>query len=146
MIKQMQEDKGRYIAIDFGLKRIGIAVSDPLEMFATPLATIPNDDKFWIKLKELLKPYKIKAFILGYPLKESGEKTIITEEVEKFAETLKKKFNKEVIFEDERYSSSIAEEQILETVASRKKRRDKSLIDKKAAAVILQSFLDSINN
>ncbi len=133
----------RYIAIDYGTKRIGIAVSDPLEIIATPLVTLNNDDKFWKLFKESISNLKIKAFVLGYPLKENGEKSIITEKVEKFAEQLQKKFGKEVIFVDERYSSSIAEEQIVESVKSKKKRQNKALIDKTAAAVILQTFLDS---
>ncbi len=132
----------RYVAIDYGEKRIGVAISDPLGIIATPLATIENNQLFWKNFKKTVAPYKIKAFVVGYPVKENGEKTALTPLVEKFAETLKKKFGKEVIFADERYSSAIAEEQIISSVKSKKKRRDKSLIDKKAAAVILQSFLD----
>ena len=132
----------RYIAIDYGTKRIGVAVSDPLEMFATPLTTIVNNNEFWKNFKQAVAPYKIKAFVLGMPLKENGEPGVLSEEVEDFAAKLKKKFNKKIIFVDERYSSSIAEEQILQSVKSKKKRRDKSLVDKKAAAVILQFFLD----
>ncbi len=132
----------RYIAIDYGTKRIGVAVSDPLGMFAVPLTTIENDNNFWKNFKKAIAEYKIIEFVLGRPVKESGEETDLTAEVERFAESLRKKFGKEVAFVDERYSSSIAERQILETVSSRKKRRDKSLIDKKAAAVILQTYLD----
>ena len=132
----------RYIGIDYGTKRIGIAVSDPLEMFATPIATIENNQNFWKRFKEILVPYKIRAFVLGYPLKEDGSESVLSSEIRKFADAVKKKFNKEVILIDERYSSSIAERQIIETVKSKKKRQDKSLVDKKAAAVILQSFLD----
>jgi putative Holliday junction resolvase len=142
----MRDNIERYIGIDYGVKRIGIAVSDPLGMFAVPLETISNNQNFWKDFKKLLEPYKIKAFVLGLPLKESGESYALTEEVKKFGETLKKKFNKDVIFFDERYSSSIAESQIIESVPSKKKRRDKSLVDKKAAAVILQDFLNEKRN
>ena len=137
-----RDSNERYIGIDYGTKRIGIAVSDPLEMFATPLATIENNQNFWKRFKEILAPYKIRAFVLGYPLKEDGSESVLSSEIRKFADAVKKKFNKEVILIDERYSSSIAEQQIIETVKSKKKRQDKSLVDKKAAAVILQSFLD----
>ncbi len=142
----MRDNIERYIGIDYGVKRIGIAVSDPLGMFAVPLETISNNHNFWRDFKKLLEPYKIKAFVLGLPLKESGESYALTEEVKKFGETLKKKFNKDVVFFDERYSSSIAESQIIESVPSKKKRRDKSLVDKKAAAVILQDFLNEKRN
>ncbi len=137
-----RDEHARFVAIDYGTKRIGLAISDPLEMFAVPLDVLQNDNRFWINLKRSLAPYKIKAFVLGYPLKENGEKTSLSDEVRKFSETLKKKFGKDVILIDERYSSSIAEEQIAVTVKSKKKRRDKGLIDMKAAAVILQSYLD----
>ncbi len=133
----------RYVGIDFGTRRIGIAISDPMGWFATPLATIENTPLFWKSFFELLKEYKIKAFVVGYPLKESGEVSSIIKEVDEFIARLEKKFRLPVIKVDERYSSSIAEQQILETVTSRKKRRDKGLIDRNAAAVILKDFLEN---
>jgi len=135
-------DDLRFVGIDFGTKRIGIAISDPLNMFATPIATIENNPAFWKKFFDILKDYKIKAFVVGYPLKENGENSVLIPEVEKFIERLEKKFRLPIIKVDERYSSSIAEQQILDSVTSRKKRRDKGLIDRKAAAVFLQDFLD----
>ncbi len=135
-------DEKRFVGIDFGIKRIGVAVSDPLGWFATPLATIENNSDFWKKFFNMLRDYKIEAFVVGYPLKESGEVSAIIEEVDKFIQRLEKKFRLPVIKVDERYSSSIAERQILESVKSKKKRREKGLVDRNAAAIILKDFLE----
>ena len=135
-------DEKRYVGLDFGTKRIGVAISDPLGWFATPLATIDNNPDFWKKFYMLIKDYKIKAFVVGYPLKETGEVSSIIKDVDKFIERLEKKFRLPVIKVDERYSSLIAEQQILQSVTSKKKRRDKGLIDRNAAAVILKDFLE----
>lgn len=132
----------RILAIDFGEKRIGIAVTDPLRMFAQPLITLENNENFWQRFLKILSDYEVKLIILGYPLKESGEKTHATEKVEKFFTELTAKTNIEVLYRDERYSSGIAQQRIIETVKSKMKRRDKSLIDKNAAAVILEDYLN----
>ena len=79
--------------------------------------------------------------ILGYPLKENGEKSDSTLAVEKFKRELEKKTKLEVILFDERYSSEIAKERIIESVKSKKKRRSKELVDMYAAAVILEDYM-----
>lgn len=131
----------RIIAIDYGAKRVGIAVTDPLKMFAIPVTTIPNDKNFWGNLTNLFAEYEIEKIVLGYPLKEDGSKSTSTELVEKFHEQLQKKIKYPIVYVDERYSSEIARQHIIESVSSKKKRRDKSLLDKNAAAVILQDYL-----
>jgi len=138
----MNTEKPRILAIDYGARRIGIAITDPLRMFSIPLSTIPNDKNMWTALLRIFDSYEIELVVIGYPLKESGEKSSSTEMVEKFRDELEKKIQQEIIFIDERYSSEIAQQRILELVPSKKKRRDKSLVDKNAAAVILQSYLD----
>ncbi|MCB0747583.1 MAG: Holliday junction resolvase RuvX [Ignavibacteriales bacterium] len=140
----MKDDAERILSIDYGEKRIGIAISDPLKMFAIPLITIDNNNLFFTKLKEIIEQYNFVKVVLGYPLKEDGTKTILTDKVEEFKTKLEKQFKIEVIYVDERYSSSIAWEQIKVSVKSKKKRRDKSLIDKNAAAVILEDFLSTL--
>lgn len=148
MIRKQLPDMGisekRLLGIDYGEKRIGIAISDPLGMFAQPLVTLLNDNKFWENLKRTLEPYELAEIILGYPLKESGEKGRITPQIEIFSNTLKKRYKVPVILVDERYSSGIAKERILESVTSKKKRRDKGLIDKNAAAVILEDYMKTL--
>ena len=134
----------RILAIDFGTKRIGIAVTDPLMMFAYPLTTLNNDPNLWEKLRKIFDEYKIKIIVLGYPLKESGAETHATQPVIEFSERLSKLTNIPIVPVDERYSSQIAQQRIIETVNSKKKRRDKSLLDKNAACVILEDYLSSI--
>lgn len=132
----------RIMAIDYGAKRVGIAVTDPLNIFAVPLVTLNNDSKLLQKIKEIITDKSVVKIVLGYPLKESGEKSSSTELVEEFLEKLKKAVNLEVVLVDERYSSEIAKERILASVPSRKKRRDKKAVDMRAAAVILEDYLN----
>lgn len=139
----LKDNSERILAIDYGEKRIGIAISDPLKMFAIPLLTINNTSKFWIELKKTISQYNIVHVVIGYPYKDDGSKSSIANQIEKFALELSNKLKLNYEFIDERYSSSIAWEQILNGVPSKKKRRDKSLIDKNAAAVILQDYLKS---
>ena len=129
------------LAIDYGIKRIGTAISDPLNMFPIPLKTIENDRKLWNNLEQIFSEYTIVKVICGYPVKEDNSKSAIADNVEKFAQDFKAKFKIDIEFVDERYSSSIAWEHIIETVPSQKKRRNKSLIDMKAAAVILDDYM-----
>ncbi|GBD90183.1 putative Holliday junction resolvase [bacterium BMS3Abin04] len=131
----------KLLAIDFGQKRIGLAVSDPFRMFATPLTTLKNNSDFWDNLKKIIDENMIRMIILGYPLKENGEKSDSTLAVEKFKRELEKKTKLEVILFDERYSSEIAKERIIESVKSKKKRRSKELVDMYAAAVILEDYM-----
>ncbi|KAF0151478.1 MAG: Holliday junction resolvase-like protein [Ignavibacteria bacterium] len=134
----------RTIAIDFGAKRIGIAVTDPLNMFAYPLTTLLNDTKFIDNLKKILSQYSVVRIVVGMPYKESGEESATGKAVLEFVEMLRSKTSQEIILADERYSSAIALQRIIESVPSKKKRRDKSLIDKNAAAVLLEDYLRSI--
>lgn len=134
----------RILAIDYGLKRVGFAITDPLRLFAYPLMTIKRDKYFWDKFEQLFKDYQIELIVLGYPLKEDGSRSSSTELIEKFKTELEKKKSVKIELVDERYSSSIAKERILESVPSKKKRRNKNLVDMNAAAVILQDYLEMI--
>jgi len=133
----------RILAIDHGTKRIGLAITDPLSIFAYPLITLPNDPKFIVQLKKIIDEYHIVKIILGYPLKESGDESTSSLSVLKFKTELENKIGLPVELIDERYSSSIARERIIQSVSSKKKRRDKSLLDKNAAAVILEDYLNT---
>jgi putative Holliday junction resolvase len=130
------------MAIDYGEKRVGLALCDPLRIFAYPFKTILNDRNFRTNLMSIIKENGVSLILLGYPLKENGMKTDITEIVEKFKIELEGLSGLSVLLRDERYTSAIAKERILESVKSRKKRRDKGLLDKNAASIILQDYLD----
>ncbi|MCX7875831.1 MAG: Holliday junction resolvase RuvX [Melioribacteraceae bacterium] len=138
-------EEKRILAIDYGAKRIGIAITDPLNIFAYPLTTLQNDKNFLENLLKILKEYNVVKIIVGVPLKESGENSSTSLIVEKFVDELKKRIDLPIVLIDERYSSEIAKQRIIETVVSKKKRRDKSLIDKNAAAVILEDYLKTIS-
>jgi putative Holliday junction resolvase len=134
-------EESRILSIDYGKKRIGIAITDPLQIFAYPLKTIQNNRSKWDELGKIFKEYIIEKVILGYPLKEDGTKSESTLLVEGFKEEFEKKYSFSLELVDERYSSEIARQKILESVTSRKKRRDKSLVDMNAASIILEDYL-----
>lgn len=132
----------RILAVDYGTKRIGIAISDPLMIFAIPLVTLKNDETFWTEFDRIINEYDIEKIVLGFPLKESGEKTHSTDSVIKFHSDILLKYSKEVVLWDERYTSAIAFERIVQSVSSKKKRRDKGLVDRGAAAIILEEYME----
>jgi putative Holliday junction resolvase len=134
--------ENRILGIDYGLKRIGLALSDPLKIFAYPFKTITNDQKLIQVLKELLDDQGITEIVVGYPLKENGEKSSSTLEVEKFVQKLKESFKINIILRDERYTSELAKQNILQSVTKKMKRREKGLIDRNAASIFLQEYLD----
>ncbi len=136
-------EEARILAIDFGEKRIGIAITDPLNLFAYPLTTINNDSGFMKNLKALLDQYKVVKILIGNPVKEDGSQARIFSQIIKLKNEVETKFNIAIEVVDERYSSEIARQRIIESVKSKKKRRDKSLVDKNAAAVILEDYLKS---
>lgn len=136
-------EEARILAIDFGEKRIGIAITDPLNLFAYPLTTINNDSGFMNNLKALLDQYKVVKILIGNPVKEDGGEARIFNQIINLKNEIETKFNIPIELVDERYSSEIARQRIIESVKSKKKRRDKSLVDKNAAAVILEDYLRS---
>jgi putative Holliday junction resolvase len=140
------EEMTRFLAIDYGVKRIGIALCDPLFTFAYPYKTLLNDSSLWKELKDIVAGQSVSRIILGLPIKENGEDTSLSAAVLKFKVQLENKFKVEVILRDERYTSSIAEEMIIKSVAKKSKRREKGLIDRSAAAIILQDYLDEIKS
>ena len=133
----------RVMALDYGAKRIGIAISDPMMIFATPFKTILNNNNTWKELEIIMKEKNIIKIILGLPVKESGKESEIAVNILKFKTDLINKYKTEVELWDERYTSAIASEMILLSVSKKKKRREKGLVDRNAAAVILQEYLNS---
>ncbi|GAB6281432.1 MAG: Holliday junction resolvase RuvX [Ignavibacterium sp.] len=131
----------RILAIDYGKKRIGLALSDPFKIFAYPFETLSNDNKFFNKLKNIIKEKSIEKIILGNPIKENGLPSILLPEILELKNYLENEFHLKVILWDERYSSKEAEQIIIHTVRKKSKRRDKGLIDKNAAAIILTEYL-----
>ena len=141
----MTENKEtRILALDYGAKRIGVALSDPLKTFAYPHITINNDSKTWNELDKLISEKNISRIILGYPFREDGKQSSLSSQITKFKKELEKKYSLEVILWDERYTSSIATEMMILSNNKKSKRRDKGIIDRNAAAIILQEYLNEL--
>ena len=133
----------RILAIDYGTKRTGLAVTDPLQIIATGLDTVRTQD-----LEEYLKQYlareEVETIVVGEPLYPDGNPAQIHHLVVGFVRRLKKLFpDTEVVTHDERYTSEEAREVILQSGAGKKKRRDKGLVDKVSAVLILQDYLET---
>ena len=136
----------RILGIDYGRKRVGVAVSDPLGIFATALDTVPA-----AKIIDYLKNYAAKEtvtrFVVGYPLNMDNTPSGAAADVEVFLKNLARKFPEiPVSLEDERFTSVLAHRAMIEGGMKAKDRRDKNSVDKISAAIILQSYLDRNNN
>ena len=136
---------GRILAIDYGTRRTGIAVSDPLRIIAGGLATVDTRS-----LDDFLKRYfaenEVDIIVLGKPLRMNGEPSETWHFVEPLAGRLRKAWpDKRVVFFDERFTSVMAHRTMLESGIGRMARRDKALVDKISATIILQSYMESIN-
>jgi putative Holliday junction resolvase len=134
----------RVLSIDYGSKRIGLALSDPLLIFSYSYKTILNDDKLWQNLDQIIKEKHIAKIILGMPYQENGNLSSNVPVILKFKEALSKRYSLDIIEWDESQTSERAKEIIIQTVPSKKKRRDKGLIDRSSASIMLQEYLDSL--
>ena len=131
---------GKILAIDYGKKRIGIAISDSKKSIAFPLKTIENKDIF-LYLKEIIQSEKIEAIVLGEPKPLNIKENILFLEVINFRKKIISLFSLPVHLVDERFSSKIASKIILDANIKKMKRRDKSLLDKVSASLILETYL-----
>ena len=136
--------KSRIMGLDFGVKRIGIAVTDENNIIASAHSTISTKEIDPV-LFDLIEQLNIGVVVIGLPLSLKGTKTPTTVLTDQFSEKLAAKFPNVVIERiDERYTSKIATEAIRASGAKKKKRRDKELLDKLSAVLILQSYLETI--
>lgn len=134
---------GRIMAIDYGLKRTGLAVTDTMQIIANGLDTVDTSALLHY-LNQYCRNETVDAFVIGVPLDLQDKPAQIHGEVLKFIEKLKKAFPGKAIHEvDERFSSKMAEQTIRQSGLKKKKRRDKGLIDKVSATIILQEFLET---
>lgn len=137
---------GRILAIDYGKKRIGLAVTDPLQIFASPLNTVsPNEFDDYIE--GYLKTEKIDAFVIGYPVQMNNQPSETVRYINPFIKKLKKTFPEKFVYlVDERFTSQMALQTMIDGGVKKKGRQDKSMVDKISASIILQSFLDNRKN
>ena len=131
---------GKILAIDFGKKRIGLAITDSEKIIASPLKTVANKDIFSF-LKKFLINEDIECIVLGDPKTKRNHQNELIKDLEKFHNKIKNKFKIPVHFIDERFTSKIAYRIILDSNIKKMKRRDKSLVDKVSASLILETYL-----
>jgi putative holliday junction resolvase len=136
----------RILALDYGRSRIGVAVSDELGLTAQPVATIsckPKDAAL-SEIGRLVVSFNVRRVIIGLPLTLKGDKATSAVEVERFAQQLERYVSVPIGFWDERMTSALANRLLHSAQAST--RRDKGRVDRAAAAVLLQSYLDHPEN
>lgn len=134
---------GRIIAIDYGRKRIGLAVTDTMQMIANGLTTLSCAD-IEAYLADYIKKESVELFVLGFPKQMNNQPSENMKYVEQFATRLKRLFPSiPVEFYDERFTSVLAHRAMLEGGLKKQKRQNKALADEISAVIILQSYLES---
>ena len=135
---------GKLVAIDFGLKRTGIAITDENQIIASGLKTVDSKD-LMVFLIDLVKKDKIETIVLGLPKRLNNEPTHITENVLMLKAALEKQFPQlKICLLDERFTSKMAFQTMIDSGLSKKQRQNKGLIDEISATILLQSYMDSI--
>lgn len=136
----------RILALDHGTKRIGVALSDELKMIATPLEYIPAEPfaHFVDRLKEIIHAKEVELILLGMPRNMDGSYGPAALKVQEFAAVLKDKIAVPIQLWDERLTSAQAQRFLIEGKVRREQRKQK--VDKTAAAILLQSYLDSLTS
>lgn len=137
------EAVGRILAIDYGSRRMGLAVSDPLGITSQGIETLQRKNKRndFFRLGEIIREYHVREIVLGNPLRMSGAEGAQSEKVAQFAEELRQKFKLPVHLWDERLTSAEANRVLRESELSIQKRAQ--AVDRMAAVLILQSFLQA---
>ncbi len=136
----------KFLAIDYGLSRTGLSISDPEKIFAFPLETVETNQLI-NRLTDLIESENISRIIIGKPKRFSGQDSEIESQILKFINSISNIFDKKQIFRyDERFTSKIAKNAIISSDIKKKSRSDKSLVDKISATIILQDYLKTHNS
>jgi putative Holliday junction resolvase len=130
---------GRVLGIDYGTKRVGLALSDTTQKLATPLMVCERQDAVE-SIGSIMAENDVESIVVGMPTSLSGEEGIAAQNAKKFVDELKQQLAVPVMVEDERFTTVIAERAMIGAGERRKNRRNK--IDSVAAAIILQGYLD----
>lgn len=136
---------GRILAIDYGTKRTGIAVSDPLRLIAGGLETVPTKDlERW--LADYFAREEVSTIVLGKPSHMDGTPSDTWRFIEPLAGRLRRAWpDKEVVFYDERFTSVLAHRAMLDGGLGRMARRDRALVDRISATIILQGYMEYVS-
>jgi len=133
----------RIIAIDFGQKRIGLAVTDPLQITAHGLDTVPASEVM-AYLEKYTEKEIVEKFVIGLPKQMNGHDSDSMQHIKPFVKALGIKFpDIELVYIDERFTSVLAHKTMIEAGLKKKDRQNKSLVDKISATIILQSYLEN---
>lgn len=135
--------RGRVMGIDYGSKRVGVAVSDPSRLITRSVGTFQNNDHLIGRLSELIADEEVVLIVVGMPYSENGGKGQMSREVEEFVERLRRHVAPEIETWDESFSSVDAKQAFIDAGMKRGKRRQKSLVDAMAARLTLQAYLDA---
>jgi putative Holliday junction resolvase len=131
----------RILAMDYGFKRTGIAVTDEFQIIASGLTTIPSETAIAF-LKDYFSKEKVGEVLIGEPKQMNGEPSQSTEIIEKFVTTFKNNFPEmKVTRVDERFTSKMAFQTMIDSGLNKKQRQNKALIDEIAATILLQDYL-----
>ncbi len=136
----------RILAIDYGKKRIGLAVTDPLKMIANGLDTVATHTIFNY-LESYFEKEEVDTIVIGAALQMSGEESETMKQIHPFKRRLEKLYpDKKIVFVDERFTSVLAQKAIIEGgIKKQERRHNKGLVDKVSATIILQSYLEQTN-
>ena len=136
----------RILAIDYGRKRTGIAVTDPLQIIANGLTTVQTSTLIPF-LKEYVSREPVERIVMGWPTQTNGEASENLQRVKQCAKQLEKQFpDIPLDFYDERFTSVLAHQAMLTGGLGQKRRRDKALVDEISATIILQSWMEQKKN
>lgn len=136
----------RILSIDYGKRRTGLAVTDPLQIIAGGLCTV-DTPQLMAYLTQYMQREEVERIVIGLPTQPNGQPSENQARVREFTGRLKKAFPElDVVFWDERFTSVMAHQTMLESGISRKRRQDKALVDEISATIILQSYMESRAN
>lgn len=134
------------VGIDFGIKRTGLSCTDPNQMIASGLKNLPTAEVITF-LEAYCQKEEVAAFIIGQPLQKDGSPSAVEERIQEFIRVLKNKFpNQSIARYDERFTSKIAVQAMVDGGLKKKQRKKKGMIDQVSATLILQSYLDYKTN
>ncbi len=140
----LTDSRKRVLAIDYGSKRIGIAISDPFRLFPSITITLTNDKNIFSELLKMISEKNIDKIILGYPDDDIKAPTRLAKDILKFKSKLELKSKIQIELWDEQVTSQMAVSRIISSVTKKSKRQNKSLVDAQSAAIILEEYLKSL--
>jgi len=136
---------GKFLGIDYGSKRIGLAITDDDKIISSPLDTILNVEIFKF-LDKFLNTEDVERIVIGMSKRLNNSDNLISKDIHIFSQKISKKFQIPIYFVDERYTSKIASTIIVNSHLKKMQRRNKNLVDMVSASLILETYLNLIKN